>query len=72
MQLPDGREMLVRIAAPLPITVVAEICDAVKRAADRLGYTNVQMMGDAENVPCIVATPPARPQLVEDPHQVTR
>lgn len=64
MQLPDGREVLVRFATPLAVNLVAEICDAVKRSAERLGYTDVHMFGDDTNTPCIVATPPPRPQLV--------
>ena len=63
MQLPDGREVLLRFAVPIPVTVVAELLPAIGRAVERLGYTDIRMGGDDDNVPCISALPPARPQM---------
>lgn len=55
MRHDDGREVLARFELPLPLDVVAELGQAIKRAAEKLGYTDVVLLTDGTNR--IVATP---------------
>jgi hypothetical protein len=65
MQLPDGREVLLRFADDIPVPLMTQLAGATVRAAERLGYTNVVILTGGPQAGWIAATPPARPQLVE-------
>lgn len=56
MRRPDGREVLVRLAYPLPLNVVPELLSGIAQGAEAAGYTNVCI--DANDNGAIIATPP--------------
>lgn len=43
---PDGTEVLLAFAAPLPLTLMAELCRSVEEGAHRAGYTDVALLTD--------------------------
>ncbi len=72
MQLPDGREVLLRFADDIPVRLFSPLSEAVVRAATRLGYTNVVILIDGPQAGWVAATPPARPKLAAAESRVTR
>lgn len=65
MRLADGREQLLTFGLPLDLTVVSELLLAVGEAAQRLGYTDIQV-GDDNWRGVVTAVPPPRPVVL--PH----
>lgn len=59
MQLDDGRELLLRFSYPLPVTTAGVLMEAVAKAADRLGYSNVHLITNGPHVGSVAGTPPA-------------
>ena len=53
----DGSEVLVRLAFPLPITIVPELLKAIGKVAERAGYTDVVLLTDDNGA--IAGTPPS-------------
>jgi hypothetical protein len=47
--LDDGTEVLLTLAVPLPMRLVAELCLAIDKAAQRAGYRDVAMLTDGTN-----------------------
>ncbi len=59
MKLSDGRELLVHLELPLPLTLACALMSSIARAAERNGYTDVVMLTDGEHAGGIAATPPS-------------
>ncbi len=53
----DGRETLVSLGLPLPLSLAGDLGRAIDRVARRHGYTDVVLLTDGTNR--VVATPPA-------------
>lgn len=53
---PDGTEELVRLSLPLPLVTAGHLMQAIARAAEEMGYTDVSVLTDGSQT--IVATPP--------------
>jgi hypothetical protein len=60
MRMRDGREVLVLLALPLPITIVTDLMEAVAEVAASHGYTDLVLMMDGTGG--LVGTPPTRTQ----------
>jgi hypothetical protein len=45
-QLENGTEVLVMLALPLDVRLVAELCTGIADAAERAGYTDVSLLTD--------------------------
>lgn len=52
----DGREVLARLAYPLPLDLVGPLLGAIGVAAEKAGYTNVSL--DMNDQGAIIGTPP--------------
>lgn len=60
---PDGRESVVRLMTPLPLTIVPELLRAIGTALEEAGYTDVVIEAGTQE---ILGTPPARGRLWGD------
>ena len=49
MRRDDGLEVLVTLALPLSVRLLAEICGAINDAAEHVGYTDVALLTDGTN-----------------------
>jgi hypothetical protein len=61
MRRPDGLEVLVRLAYPLPITTAGGLLGAIGREAERLGYTDVCIITEGPDSGAIAGRPPEPP-----------
>lgn len=48
-RLEDGAEVLVTLALPLDMRLVAELCKGIEEGAERAGYTGVALLTDGSN-----------------------
>jgi hypothetical protein len=58
MRLPDGRELLARLAYPLTLDTAAALLHGIGQAAEEAGYTDVGYLYAGPEAGSIVGTPP--------------